>query len=310
MSNGGVTERVLRFGHATNLVGILSEPADGATVPRIEGAPVTLFLNSGIIHRVGASRLYVQMARRLAQQGFTSLRFDFSGIGDSDSRRDALRFEESALREIFEAMDHLEGIIGARTFVLSGLCSGADMAHEAGIVDDRVVGLVQLDPYAYRTRRWYLRYYGRRMVRLGVWTNAIRVRWKELGRRLKPVEDDGSPAVFVAPEYRRVVPPKERTEAGLRAMAQRGVRFLVFFTGDERDFLYPEQYAESFPSVPFGNRLTVLHLPHSNHTFTGLGSQVDVLGGVSRWYLSAYSREIRSATVPTDEPAQPDRVSA
>ena len=53
-------------------------------------APTMVILSSGILHRPGASRLYVQIARALAEDGFTSLRFDFSGIGDSAVRRDAI----------------------------------------------------------------------------------------------------------------------------------------------------------------------------------------------------------------------------
>ncbi len=299
MSHPGVTERAVRFGRSTNLVGILAEPPGHA---RVDGAPVAIFLNSGIIHRVGASRLYVQAARRLAAEGFTSLRFDFSGIGDSDARRDALRFEESAVREIREAMDELEGWTGAEGFVLCGLCSGADMAHEAGIVDERVVGLVQFDPYAYRTWKWYLRYYGPRALRLGVWTNAVRVRWRALRERLRPPPDDGTAEVFVAPEYRRVFPPRARVEAGIRQMADRGVRFFVCFTGDERDFLYPEQYAESYRSVDFGDRLTVHHLRASNHTFTQLPAQAELMARLGTWFGESFGAGRRSPEGSAREP--------
>jgi len=281
VSHAGVTERVARFGAGSGLVGIVTEP-EART--RAADAPVAIFLNSGIIHRVGASRLYVQMARRLAADGFTSLRFDFSGIGDSEARRDALRFEESAILEVQSAMNYLEESVEGRTFVLAGLCSGADMAHEVGAVDPRVVGLVQLDPYAYRTWRWLVRYYGPRIFRPGVWRNSVRVRWKALMERLRPPEDDGSSAVFVAPEYRRVLPPRQTVETRIAAMTDRGVRFFVCFTGDEWRFLYAGQYAESYPSVAFRDRLTVRHLPEASHTFAEVPNQITVSTEVARWF--------------------------
>ena len=280
-------ERVLRFGDSNNLVGILTEPDANAQIP---DAPVAIFLNSGIIHRVGASRLYVQVARRLAAEGFTSLRFDFSGIGDSEARRDALRFEESAVREVQAAMDTLEQATGASQFALMGLCSGADMAHEAGAADPRVIALAQLDPYAYRTPKWFLRYYGPRALRLGVWTNAFRVRWHEfLARRGRGEDEDESSSVFVTPEYRRVFPPKAEAERGLAAMAARGARFFVCFTGHEKHFLYPEQYAESYTGVDFGNRLEVHYLPGSDHTFTGLGYQATIVETIVNWYRREFA---------------------
>lgn len=286
MSHAGISERVFRFGDTDHLVGILTQPERSA---RVGDAPAAIFLNSGIIHRVGASRLHVQVARRLAADGFTSLRFDFSGIGDSEPRRDALRFEESAVREVQAAMDKLEEVTGRSRFTLAGLCSGADMAHEAGVVDSRVVALAQLDPYAYRTPKWFLRYYGPRAVRLGVWTNAVRVRWKEfLDRRRQDEGEEAASSMFVAPEYRRVFPPKAEVERGIATMADRGVHFFVCFTGHEKHFLYPEQYAESYGGVDFEDRLTVHYFPKADHTFTGLRWQRRIVREIGAWYQARF----------------------
>ena len=73
-------EKVVRFGRETKLVGVLSEPQGGGPVRE----PMLLLVNSGILHRVGACRFHVRLARRLASEGVSALRFDFSGIGDSE----------------------------------------------------------------------------------------------------------------------------------------------------------------------------------------------------------------------------------
>lgn len=284
-------ERALLFGESATLVGILTEPDPAARRP---DAPAVLFLNSGIIHRVGASRLYVRMARRLAEEGFTSLRFDYSGIGDSEARRDALPFRESAAIETREAMDHLGRITGATRFVLGGLCSGADMAYFVGVDDERVVGLVQLDPFAYRTAGWFVRRYGPRVLRPSAWTNAVRVRVRALRERVAPEATDGASSVFVAPEYRRVFPPRREVAAGLRAMAGRGVRFFVCFSGDEEAFNHPAQYARSFRGVPFGDRLRVVHMAGANHTFTGLEDQDRVVALVGEWAAASLGSPVTS----------------
>ena len=93
-------ERALTFGPDGGLVGILTEP--DPDVARAN-APAHVILNSGILHRVGASRLYVQTARSLAEDGITSLRFDFSGIGDSEVRKDSLPIEERFIVETCES---------------------------------------------------------------------------------------------------------------------------------------------------------------------------------------------------------------
>ena len=278
-------ERALIFGESAKLVGVLCEPEPALRTP---GTPAVLFLNSGIIHRVGASRIHVQMARLLAENGFSSLRFDFSGIGDSESRRDSLRFEESAVRETREAMDYLERTTGIGSFVLVGLCSGADMGFEVSQADPRVVGLAQFDPYAYRTWGWFLRYYGPRATRLSTWTNAVRVRVRGLRERIRPSQASATASDFVAPEYRRVFPPKREVESGVGRLVQRGVRLFVVFTGGERLFNYAEQYREAFSRVPFGNLLRVHHMPRADHTFTDPHSQRELLE-----YLSGWMREFR-----------------
>ena len=89
-----MTEEVCRFGDRKSLVGIVTlpeRPDHGQDLPAI------ILLNAGLAHRVGPQRLYVKMARHMASQGFAVLRFDFSGIGDSEPRTDRLHFPENPL---------------------------------------------------------------------------------------------------------------------------------------------------------------------------------------------------------------------
>lgn len=272
-------ERALRFGRSTPMVGILTQPAAGEARP---GAPAVLILNSGIIHHIGANRLYVEIARELARLGYSSLRFDFSGVGDSEPRRDALPFEESAVVEAREAMDFVSEVTGATEFVLVGLCSGADMSYYTALEDERVVGLAQLDAFVYRTRRWYVKRYGPKILDIGAWANAIRCRVEPLFGKMNGSADDGASEVFVAPEYRRVFPPKASVEDGMRRLADRGLDFFFTFTGDEENILYRDQYEEAM-DVEFGDRIEVRYMPDSDHTFTGLVHQRRVVRAVTEW---------------------------
>ena len=71
-------ERAVLFGRERSLVGVSCRPVQS------EGErPVIIFLNSGIVHRIGGNRIYVTLARALAEGGFSSLRFDLAGVGDS-----------------------------------------------------------------------------------------------------------------------------------------------------------------------------------------------------------------------------------
>src|SRR5690606_19688858 len=105
-----------------SLVGVVSS---AASTGNESDRPLVLVLNSGIIHRVGANRMSVALARRLAADGHDVVRFDLSGIGDSESRVDGLPPLDAGLADIREVIDSLEAARQARRFVLAGLCSGA-----------------------------------------------------------------------------------------------------------------------------------------------------------------------------------------
>ena len=130
-------ETALRFGDAKGLAGIVTEPSPGAAVA---GLPAFVFLNAGVTHRVGPSRVTVAMARALAELGFTVLRFDFSGIGDSSPRTDTLPLGQSLIAETRQAMDALSRSHGVTQFVLGGICSGATLSFLTAREDERVVG--------------------------------------------------------------------------------------------------------------------------------------------------------------------------
>src|SRR5688572_9512999 len=89
-----IRDEALRLGPDGQLVGILSHPAGGRA--RTPHAPAVIVLNAGVLHRVGPHRLHVSLTRRLAVQGFASVRLDLGGIGDSVATSDAATFRESA----------------------------------------------------------------------------------------------------------------------------------------------------------------------------------------------------------------------
>jgi hypothetical protein len=128
-------------------VGIITEPDAGCK----KNVPVFVFLNAGLDHRVGPNRLYVTLARKLAEVGVASLRFDFSGIGDSPVSPSLGASEERGVREAVQAMNFLAKSIGANAFVPLGLCSGADVAFALASADARVAGAVLINASAVPT---------------------------------------------------------------------------------------------------------------------------------------------------------------
>lgn len=132
-------ESVLTFGSVGRLVGIHTE---GRGDPR----PAKVVLaNSGVVHRVGANRMSVRLARAFAGLGFDTLRFDMSGLGDSSERRDGLGWQQSAPLELVEAVD-IHTRRQPLPTVLYGNCGGAAKSLWAALMDERIQGLLLTNP--------------------------------------------------------------------------------------------------------------------------------------------------------------------
>jgi len=277
----GFTEQALIFGRSRSLVGILVRPASECPAPR----PTVVILNTGIIHRVGHHRMYVTLARQLAASGHSVLRFDFSGIGDSRSRDGVLNPTAACLEDISEALNYLDDLGFGGTFILVGLCSGADIALRYGPSDERVVGLVLLDPTIPPTVRFYAHYIGRRLMRLRSWLTFARGRgriWQDMTERARLVftkRPQESQSSVIDPQIRGEL------ERVYKALVTRGTRLLVVLTGGSMQGRqsYREQLLEAFPNVPFDDALVLEHFEDSDHTFTSPSQRERLKNVVLDW---------------------------
>lgn len=298
-------EKGVRFGTGNALVGVLTEAAAGTPSA---GRPGVIFLNSGILHRVGSCRLHVRLARAMSAAGFHALRFDYSGIGDSDQRRDSLPFEESAVLETKEAMDYLAKAKGVQQFILIGLCSGADMAHETAVADPRVAGLVLLDAWAYKTFAYQVRRIAPKLLDLGQWRHSISVRFKEAtasssgdGVACMP---GGEGVEYEVPKYVRVFPPRERVAKDLAGFVSRNVAMYYVWTGGLQEYNHEGQHASTFREVKFGDLLREEWLPDADHIVTGLQHQAYLTEHVTAWAQQRFAGSVPAA------PATPGGASA
>jgi pimeloyl-ACP methyl ester carboxylesterase len=268
------------FGKDGTLVGIVSFPASDDGAPSAE-RPFVIVLNAGLVHRVGPFGMSVQIARRLAAQGFRVLRFDQSGTGDSTARPAALSVEEHTLLDGREALDFLEQRYGAKGFVIGGLCSGALNAHWIGAADQRVVGLYLLDGYAYPTRAYPLHRVTRilkrprtwlptgrnlaRRVRDGLVTRARPHRRTSTGDEPTPNERDELIDLFY-----REWPDVADTRRDLERMLARGARVLFVYSGGWSKFVHVRQFDAMFPGLKGRERVTVRYHPLADHMYTAL----------------------------------------
>ena len=273
-----MNERAVRVGSPAPLVGVITDPDDFQS-----SKPAVLILNSGLMHHIGTCRLSVKLARSLANSGLLSIRFDFSSIGDSEPRRGSKAFQESAPHEAIEVMDYLNKKRGINKFILFGLCSGADVAYDTALLDNRVVGIAQIDPYCYRTPRYYFNHYRKRLVDSDSWKNFISKKIQLLVNK-KSKEEGQDEAFFEKITSPRIFPPLNDIAAGLNKLVDRRVHLNILFTGGEYHYNYSDQYRDSLKGkVFFDDLLSLNYYQKSGHIITQPKYQKLVVDGITQW---------------------------
>lgn len=284
-------EKAITLKGAAKLAAIITLPEPTLRDP---DAPGVIILNEGILHRIGAGRLHVKMARQLSKLGFLCMRMDHSSIGDSGPRRGTETFEVAAVAEVQLAMTYLTEIYGTRKFIIYGLCSGSDVAFDLAVTDDRIAGIIQLDAHIYTTKKseinQFLSHYGSRVFKLSAWSGAIRRKFSELltGKKkskLDVLDEEGRDEWYADPDYIRVKPPKEYVEKGLTVITEKQIPMYVCFTdgGYYGVYNYVDQYRDAFRNVNFGDLLDVQFIVGSTHLFTALTHQEQLFHEIRAW---------------------------
>lgn len=268
-------EQAIRLGGEDNLVGILTLPDRS-----LDERPAVIVLNAGVLHRVGPHRMHVHLARRLAALGFATLRLDLAGIGDSVAVAGAQSYRESAVADTRAAMDGLTSAVGARRFILFGLCSGADNALAAAAVDPRVAAIVVIDPPTYRTRWSQARKLARRIGGMGA-RRALAWGLTVAQRRLRASTEP-------PPESRgRETPPLPTYLAQLDGLIERGVKVFLIFSGGLGDrYNQDDQLFEYAPGLR--DRVSHAFFPRANHMFTERDQRGELVDTVAAWIDRSY----------------------
>ena len=164
---------------AESMVGILAKPE----APLPVGVVVIV---GGPQYRAGSHRQFVLLSRWLACNGFTVLRFDYRGMGDSAGE---WRDFEAVNADIGATVDALQRVcLEVRRIVLWGLCDGASAAllYCDASADRRISGLCLVNPWVRSAqslaRTQVKHYYRQRLMQKEFWAKLLRggVAWKAL----------------------------------------------------------------------------------------------------------------------------------
>ena len=282
-------EEAVLFGRTNSLVGIITDPPQAK---RNAELPAFILLNAGIVHRVGPHRLFVKMARHLASMGFVVLRFDHSGVGDSNVREDKLPFEASAISETQEAINCLSRLRDSKRFVLFGLCSGTLTSFRTASGDPRVVGAVLLNALlespetisastvSYVIDRKIARsYLHSKIFHVQSWLKILTGE-ADYGKILRMLYSQISSASFAR---KKVTVAENQVIADLRALFDRGCSlFFVFSEGTGVLEYFRLKLDDAIHKLNPGKwRVEIIR--ETDHTFTLLRHQEQLLQAVGRW---------------------------
>lgn len=280
-----VRERGLRFGPGQRLFGIVTV----AERPLRAGPhPAVVFLNVGANHHVGPARMYVTLARDLAAQGYTCLRFDLGGIGDSRAApggRDNPVYAPTSIDDVAAAISCLHAVHGVSHVVLVGLCSGAHLAFHTAERDDRVVGQVLINPPRLEQReneslellrrrsRKSTRYYLRALRDPRVWRDAVhgkvdvRVVLETFGERL--LSRAAAAGVDAFARLRGESLPPTEVARSMSSMVDRGVATLFLYGSEDGGLDSIEShFGRDASRLRHARRVSLEILEGADHTFT------------------------------------------
>lgn len=278
-----ITERPVFLGPDGLVFGILTEPQPDEARRR-----AVILLNAGADHHIGASRLYVSVARRWAYRGYIVLRMDFAGVGDSRTRPgrpDNDVFPAEALEDIRTAVEFLRTRYGVRECTLAGLCSGAYHALRAAVAGVPVNRILMVNPQNYFWKAGdsletlqlaeVVRnptVYRERISSTAAWkrllsgqVNVLRIVKIYLQRSLLAFESTGRD---IARRLHLKLPNDLGSE--LQDIVARGVKIaFVFADGDPGIGLLRLQAGATIQQL--GDRCRVHIIDHADHVFTGGG---------------------------------------
>lgn len=163
-------ERALLFPcEGEELIGVITES------PQVAGDVGVLVIVGGPQYRAGSHRQFVLLARLLAGQGVPCMRFDYRGMGDSTGMERDFESVDVDVRAAIDAF--VEQVPTVKRVVLWGLCDGASAACFYAPGDDRVAGMVLLNPWVKTVQgeaRTFLRhYYLKRVLDVSFWKKLL-----------------------------------------------------------------------------------------------------------------------------------------
>lgn len=276
-----MSEQTIVFGGARHLIGTITVPDAQKTN---HSRTAVLLSNAGVISRVGPRRLNVKLARRLADMGFPCLRWDMSGLGDSQRPPVPLPQRQQFINDAVEAMNEAAERLAVDSFVMIGFCSGAEIAFRLALQDPRLKAAVLFDHHIYRSRAAAIRWYRRRLREVGlarlplVLGTALGHGYRALSERVRAGDSGTDPA------HDWSVPTLDQYAGHIKALLDQDVDLLFLYSGVFPDvFNHASQFEELYGRYDIPRRVFHEFMPEVDHLVTTEKAQCRFIESVTQW---------------------------
>lgn len=260
------------------LLGVIHEADDAAT--RLPLALV--YLHGWAGYRIGPHQMFTKMARRAETQGFTSLRFDFRGRGDSEGAT-AETTLTTMIEDALAATEYVLAKTGATQVALIGDCSGSEVAIGAGPQHPQIAAQVLWSAPIVagdraRTdlakRKSVLSAYGQKLLRRDTWSKLVRGNL-QTDQILKVIRGGGKGAGEQGDASDRAI------DWFARFSGFRGPRLFIYGGNDPTTAGCLAHYAELCDEA--GQRFDLHVVEGANHAFYSLAWEDEVIDTSLTW---------------------------
>jgi exosortase A-associated hydrolase 1 len=283
---------------------VIPDPSAGSGVLVVVGGPQ---------YRVGSHRQFLLLARRLAAEGYPTMRFDYRGMGDASGEMHG--FEEVSA-DIGAALDAFRlACPSLRRIVLWGLCDAASAAllYVQATRDPRVAGLVLLNPWVRSetslAQTHIKHYYRQRLLQRDFW-------WKLLSGRMDVVKSVRGLLRTARMAHRQDPADRQPARSFQDRMAdgwrQFSGRILLILSGEDytaKEFLEFSGANLAWSGLIEAVKVRRVDMADADHTFSSLASRSAVEDATLAWLdtLAGTDEEHEIAAKAADGNSPPSR---
>ncbi|MBK8894999.1 MAG: hydrolase 1, exosortase A system-associated [Propionivibrio sp.] len=249
-----------------------------------------LIVVGGPQYRVGSHRQFLLLTRRLAAEGYPTMRFDYRGMGDSDG---AMRNFEEVTDDIGAALDTFQSSCPTiRRVVLWGLCDAASSAllYVQATRDSRIAGLVLLNPWvrseASLAQTHIKHYYGQRLLQREFWIKLLSGKLS-LFQSVRGLVTSALKARGTSDHAEGEIRSfQDRMAEGLRQFSG---RVLLILSGEDytaKEFLEYAGANAAWSGLLDTDRISRVEPPDADHTFSAQALRLKVEDATLDWLAS------------------------